>query len=118
MEIIAKISKGSNMDQIYIPKIRYGLNVGEYVIVRPLKEEKLIDSKQISNDETRVWLKISPDEHKSYLEGDKGLKGYTLYNSIFQTRNTLVSQLKPLQPFKPKNEDIDFSKLDLEKKDE
>jgi len=43
MEIIAKISKGSNMDQIYIPKIRYGLNVGEYVIIKPLKEEKPIE---------------------------------------------------------------------------
>ncbi len=43
MEIIAKISKGSNMDQIYIPKIRPGLSIGEYVIVKSLKEEKPIE---------------------------------------------------------------------------
>lgn len=40
MEIIAKISKGSKMDQIYIPKNRNMLKIGEYVIIRPLSTEK------------------------------------------------------------------------------
>ena len=36
-EIIAKISKGSNMDQIYIPKNREGgMPVGQYVMITPL----------------------------------------------------------------------------------
>lgn len=37
MEIIAKISKGSRMDQIYIPKKRTNFSTGSYVIVRPLE---------------------------------------------------------------------------------
>ena len=36
-EIIGKISKGSKMDQIYIPKNRIGFNAGEYVLILPLK---------------------------------------------------------------------------------
>jgi hypothetical protein len=35
MELIAKISKGTLMDQIYIPKNRAGLETGSYVIIRP-----------------------------------------------------------------------------------
>jgi len=44
MEIIAKISRGSKMDQIYLPKNRFGLNPGSYVLVREISyenEEKL-----------------------------------------------------------------------------
>lgn len=41
MEIIAKISKGSKMDQIYIPKQRAILNIGEYAIIKPLHPEIL-----------------------------------------------------------------------------
>ena len=40
MEIISKISKGSRMDQIYLPKNRIGLDTGSYVIVKPLDVEK------------------------------------------------------------------------------
>ena len=46
MDIIAKISKGTKMDQIYIPKNRIGLENGSYVVIRPatsqpeLKKEK------------------------------------------------------------------------------
>ena len=40
MEIIAKISKGSKMDQIYIPKQRAILDIGEYVVIKPLDSEK------------------------------------------------------------------------------
>jgi len=36
MELIGKISKGSKMDQVYIPKNRTGMNTGEYVIITPL----------------------------------------------------------------------------------
>ena len=36
MELIAKISKGSKMDQVYIPKNRFGLSTGSYVIIRPI----------------------------------------------------------------------------------
>lgn len=36
MEIIAKVSKGSRMDQIYIPQKREGFSTGSYVIIKPL----------------------------------------------------------------------------------
>lgn len=44
MELIGKISKGTKMDQIYIPKNRAGFASGEYVLIMPLtgKQEKTI----------------------------------------------------------------------------
>ena len=36
MEIVGRISRGSRMDQIYIPKQRNGFNIGERVIVRTM----------------------------------------------------------------------------------
>ncbi len=39
MDIIAKISKGSKMDQIYLPKNRAGLPTGQYVIIAPLESK-------------------------------------------------------------------------------
>jgi hypothetical protein len=38
MELIAKISKGSKMDQIYIPKNRLGCAIGQYVLIKPIQE--------------------------------------------------------------------------------
>jgi hypothetical protein len=40
MEIISRISKGSRMDQIYIPKNRTGFNIGNYVIIKPIGEDE------------------------------------------------------------------------------
>ena len=37
MELISKISKGSKMDQIYIPKKRNGFVTGSYVIIQNIK---------------------------------------------------------------------------------
>src|SRR3989344_1924775 len=37
MEMIAKISKGSNMDQIYLPKNRAGFSSGQYVLITPIE---------------------------------------------------------------------------------
>ncbi|MBI2003877.1 hypothetical protein HYS72_00230 [Candidatus Pacearchaeota archaeon] len=39
MELIAKISKGSKMDQVYLPKNRASFDIGEYVIIKPLEEK-------------------------------------------------------------------------------
>ena len=36
MEIVSRISRGSKMDQIYIPKNRSGLAIGSYVVVKDL----------------------------------------------------------------------------------
>lgn len=40
MEMISKVSKGSAMDQIYIPKRRAILPVGSYVLIKPLEAEE------------------------------------------------------------------------------
>lgn len=40
MELVAKISKGSVMDQVYIPKNRVGFSRGSYVIIKPLEGKK------------------------------------------------------------------------------
>ena len=42
MEIISKVSKGTKMDQIYLPKNRYGLANGQYVKITPLQEKREI----------------------------------------------------------------------------
>ena len=40
MELISKVSRGTNMDQIYLPKHRFGLNPGSYVLVKEISKEK------------------------------------------------------------------------------
>ena len=44
MHIVSKISKGSKMDQIYIPKNRVGFEIGNYVVIKILKEDDLEES--------------------------------------------------------------------------
>lgn len=44
MEIISKISKGSVMDQAYIPKNRQGFPIGSYVVIKPLETKNPIES--------------------------------------------------------------------------
>lgn len=39
MEIISKVSLGSKMDQIYIPKNRVGFGIGNYVLIKSLDRE-------------------------------------------------------------------------------
>ena len=38
-EIIGRVSRGSQMDQVYLPKNRQGLAAGEYVLIVPLDRE-------------------------------------------------------------------------------
>lgn len=45
VKLIGRISKGSRMDQVYLPKNRLGLAVGEYVTVQPLEKEQKKGSK-------------------------------------------------------------------------
>lgn len=40
MEILAKVSKGTVMDQIYIPKIRTGFPNGSFVLIKPVNNPK------------------------------------------------------------------------------
>ena len=41
MELIGRISKGSKMDQIYLPKNHPGFHAGNYVAIRPLIHEAI-----------------------------------------------------------------------------
>lgn len=45
MDIIAKVSRGSKMDQIYLPKNRIGMTAGQYVVIAPLKERLVEEQK-------------------------------------------------------------------------
>ena len=58
MELIAKISKGTIMDQIYIPKKRMGLDIGSLVLIRPLKYEKPIEKHYFYNIKSIEPLKL------------------------------------------------------------
>lgn len=49
MEMISKISKGSKMDQIYIPKNRPGFSIGSPVVIKPLEEEKVTEKPYFYN---------------------------------------------------------------------
>ena len=49
MEIISKISKGTKMDQIYIPKNRQGFNTGSYVIIKPIETQKKLEKPYFYN---------------------------------------------------------------------
>ena len=40
MELISKISKGSRMDQVYLPKHRSGFHIGSYVVIKTLSLHK------------------------------------------------------------------------------
>jgi len=42
VELISKVSKGTVMDQIYIPKNRPALPIGSYVLIKPIAKEQEI----------------------------------------------------------------------------
>jgi hypothetical protein len=64
-----------------------------------MKKIGLIDSGQVGQYGSSVWLNFNPKEYKEHLEGDKGLKGFDIYNYVFQHQNTIVGALKSFQPF-------------------
>ena len=41
VECISRVSKGTNMDQVYLPKNRHGLSIGTYVVVKPLQTKEV-----------------------------------------------------------------------------
>jgi len=45
-KIIGRVSKGSKMDQVYLPKLRKGLDLGEYVVITPLDNKIVSKSKE------------------------------------------------------------------------
>jgi predicted nucleotidyltransferase len=82
MDIVGRISKGSKMDQIYIPKNRAGLEVGSYVIISPAVE------------------KVREKEDKLYFYGVKEVSGIkveiikrmmSLIDSLIKTENIIIT---------------------------
>lgn len=63
-----------------------------------MKEKGLINSKQKGQHSSSVWLKFNPKDYEIQLQGDKGGKGYSTYNYVFQHQNTILATLQPLQP--------------------
>jgi hypothetical protein len=58
MEVIGKVSKGSKMDQVYIPKNRVGLGIGSYVVVKLLEEKETITRPYFYNTESIEPIKL------------------------------------------------------------
>ena len=84
MEIISKISKGSKMDQIYIPKNRMGFNIGSHVIIKPLEQEKTIEKPYFYNISS-----IEPVKLKLIDEIFKIISDITSYDNIIVTGSFL-----------------------------
>src|SRR3989338_2129933 len=75
MEIIGKISRGSKMDQIYIPKNRPGLPAGSHVIIKPLD-----------------YLKEVPEKHKLYFYNAKSIEPIkiTIINELIKILDSTI----------------------------
>lgn len=58
MELIAKVSKGSKMDQVYLPKNRVGFGIGTYAILKPLNTKKLAEKPYFYNIEHIEPVKV------------------------------------------------------------
>ncbi len=113
MELIAKISKGSKMDQIYLPKNRAGLPNGQYVIIAPLERElkqkqefkplfyniKSIEPLKLMIIENifRIIEMISPENviiTGSFLE--KGFRFNDIDILVIKERETNIKRLKEI----------------------
>ena len=80
MEIISKISRGSKMDQIYIPKNRMGFNIGSHVIIKLLEQEKPIEKPYFYNVSS-----IEPVKLKLIDDIFKIINNITSYDNIIIT---------------------------------
>ena len=73
-EILAKISRGTKMDQIYIPKNRIGFEIGQHVIVVSLdkrledKEEKQGEKRNETKKEQKPYFYNTPQLEPIKLE--------------------------------------------------
>ena len=86
MEIISKISKGSKMDQIYIPKNRMGFSIGSHVIIKPLELENPTEKPYFYNIHS-----IEPVKLKLVDEIFKIISNTTSYDNIIITGSFLDS---------------------------
>ncbi len=58
MEIISRVSKGTRMDQVYIPKNRSGLSIGSYVVITPIETKKVTEKPYFYNVEEIEPVKL------------------------------------------------------------
>ena len=72
-----------------------------------MKRLKLLDSKQDGQNNSKVWLNFTPKTQNIVIEGDKGSKGYTTYNEVFENKNTIIKALQSLQPLQSSKDKID-----------
>lgn len=49
MELVSRISKGTKMDQVYIPKNRSGFSIGSYVVITPIETKKAAEKPYFYN---------------------------------------------------------------------
>ena len=58
MELISKISKGTKMDQVYIPKNRRNFPIGSYVVIKSLETKQSAERPYFYNIKTIEPMKI------------------------------------------------------------
>lgn len=64
------------------------------------KKEKWIESKQIGQYDSKVWLTFDPNINYE-LQGVQGIKGVTSYLEILSNYDNLISTLKGITPLTP-----------------
>ena len=47
VELVSRVSKGSKMDQVYIPKNRADFAIGSYVVIKPLETAQIAPKEEI-----------------------------------------------------------------------
>lgn len=67
------------------------------------KKNKWIDSKQVGQDDSRVWLGFIPETQNLISEGDKGNKGFALYKSVVSGISGILTSMSPSSPSSPLN---------------
>ena len=86
MEIVSRISRGSKMDQIYIPKNRHGFNIGSYVIIKPLEENVIAEKPYFYNVNH-----IEPIKLETINEIIKVIDKNCNYDNVIFTRSFLYN---------------------------
>ncbi|MCX6748212.1 MAG: hypothetical protein NT076_01260 [Candidatus Pacearchaeota archaeon] len=65
-----------------------------------------VESKQIFQGDTKVWLNFIPQIENLTFQGDKANKGYNLYESVYSAINSILTTMPPLSPMLPSIEKI------------
>ncbi len=73
-------------------------------ILSQMKKSELIETDQVGQTETKVWLKFNPKLQQEDDSGVQGSKGYLAYNYVFQQQKTIVEGMLPIHPLHPSDE--------------